>query len=262
MPRIAANLGMLFAERPLLERFRAASEAGFKAVELQFPYAEAASAVRAEIDRHGLTMLGLNTAPGRQGEFGLGAVPGREGEFAAHLRQSLDYAVAIGANAIHCMAGAVPPEQRPAADKVFVSNLTRAADLAGALGITILIEPLNARDRPNYFLTRAEQAADIIDRVGSHNLKLQFDFYHQQIVAGDILRRFEAHLPWIGHVQIAAVPSRAEPDEGEISYRAVLAAVDQLGYSGWVAAEYKPRARTEDGLNWALPYGVVPQKPV
>lgn len=262
MPRLAANLGMLFTERPPLERFRAAAEAGFKAVELQFPYAEAASAMRAEIDRCGLTMLGLNTAPGRPGEFGLAAVPGREGEFAAQLKQSLDYAVAIGANAIHCMAGAVPSEQRPAADKVFVSNLAKAAELAAAHGLTILIEPLNPRDRPNYFLTRAEHAADIIDRVGRSNVKLQFDFYHQQIVAGDILRRFEEHLPWIGHVQIAAVPSRAEPDEGEINYPAVLAAVDRLGYAGWVSAEYKPRGRTEGGLGWALPYGVVPQKPV
>jgi hydroxypyruvate isomerase len=260
MPRLAANLGMLFADRPLLERFGAAAAAGFKAVELQFPYAEAASAVRAEIERHGLTMLGLNTAPGRQGESGLAAVPGREQDFAALVKQSLEYAVAIGGSAIHCMAGLVPPEQRPAADKVFVSNLTRAAEQAAAKGITILIEPINPRDRPDYFLTRAEQAADVIDRVGRPNVKLQFDFYHQQIVAGDILRRFEQHLPWIGHVQIAAVPSRAEPDEGEVNYPAILAAVDRLGYAGWVSAEYKPRGRTEDGLAWARPYGVMPQK--
>src|SRR3954470_23792890 len=138
MPRLAANLGMLFGTRPLLERFGAAAAAGFKAVELQFPYAEQASAVRAEIERHGLTMLGLNTAPGRQGESGLAAVPGREQDFAAQFKQSLGYAVAIGGSAIHCMCGIVPPEQRPAADKVFVSNLTRCAEQAAAKGLTIL----------------------------------------------------------------------------------------------------------------------------
>jgi len=259
MPRIAANLGMMFADRPVLERFGAAAAAGFKAVELQFPYAEAASAVRFELDRHGLSMLGINTAPGRQGESGLAAVPGREQDFAAQVKQSVDYAAAVGGTAVHCMCGFVPPEQRPAAEKVFVANLQRAAERAAAKGLTILIEPINPRDRPNYFLTRAEQAADIIDRVGHPNVRMQFDFYHQQIVAGDILRRFEHHLPWIGHVQIAAVPSRAEPDEGEVNYPAVLAAVDRLGYAGWVSAEYKPRGRTEDGLGWARPYGIIPR---
>jgi hydroxypyruvate isomerase len=259
MPRLAANIGMLFADRPLLQRFGAAAAAGFTAVELQFPYAEAASAVRAEVERHGLTVLGLNTALGREGESGLAAVPGREQDFAAQFRQSLDYASAIGGTAIHCMAGFVAPEQRPAAAKVFVANLKRAAALAAEKNIMLLIEPINPRDRPNYFLSRAEQAADIIDQVGAGNVKLQFDFYHMQIVAGDLLYRFEKHLPWIGHVQIAAVPSRAEPDEGEVNYPAILAAIDRLGYTGWVAGEYKPRGRTEDGLAWARPYGVVPR---
>ncbi len=259
MPRLAANLGLLFADRPLLERFGAAAAAGFQAVELQFPYAEAASAVRREVDRHGLTMLGLNTAPGRPGESGLAAVPGREADFGAQFAQALDYAGAIGASAVHCMAGLVPPEQRPAADKVFVANLARAAALAAPRNVTLLIEPINSRDRPDYFLTRAEQAADVIARVGQPNVKLQFDFYHLQIMGGDLIRRFERYLPVIGHVQIAAVPSRAEPDEGEIDYPAVLAAIDRLGYRGWVGAEYRPRGRTEDGLAWARAYGVTPR---
>lgn len=250
MPRFAANLGMLFADRPLLERIGAAKAAGFEAVELQLPYAEPASAMRAELERHGLPMLGLNTSLGREGESGLAALPGREQDFADSFRQALDYAVAINGSAIHCMAGLVPPEQRPAAERTFIENLKRAADLAAAKRITLLIEPINARDRPNYFLTRPEQAAGIIDQVGSANVKLQFDFYHTQISGGDLLKRFEKHLPWIGHVQIAAVPSRAEPDEGEINYPAVLEAVDRLGYRGYVAAEYKPRGRTEDGLGW------------
>jgi hydroxypyruvate isomerase len=259
MLRIAVNLGMVFAERPLLERFGAAAAAGFKAVELQFPYAEAPSAVRAALDRHGLAMLGLNTAPGRPGETGLAAVPGREQDFSALFRQALDYAVVIGASAIHCMAGVVPIEQRPAAERVFAENLAHAADQAAEKGIVLLIEPINQRDRPGYFLSRVEQAAETIDRLGRDNIRLQFDFYHVQIVSGDLLARFEKYLPVIGHAQIAAVPSRAEPDEGEVNYPAVLDAIERLGYRGWVAAEYKPRGRTEDGLGWARRYGVMPR---
>jgi len=260
MPRLAANLGMLFTERPPLERFGAAAAAGFTAVEMQFPYAEAASAARAEIERHGLTMLGVNTATGKPGEFGLAAVPGREKDFAATFRQALDYVVEIGGSAIHCMAGVVPPGDMTAAEKTFIANLQAAAPLAAEKNITLLIEPINRRDRPNYFLYGAAQAADIIDRVGAPNVKMQFDFYHLQIAEGDLIRRFEKFLPWVGHVQIAAVPSRAEPDEGEINYPAVLAAVDRVGYTGWVAAEYRPRGRTEEGLSWTRLYGVAPSE--
>ncbi len=259
MPRIAANVAYLFTERPLLERFGAAAAAGFKAVELQFPYDHAASAVKAELAKHGLTQLGLNTIQGGAGEFGLAAVPGRERDWDAAFRQALDYAVAIGGSAIHCLAGKVPPEQRPAAERVFVSNLTRAADLAKEKNITLLIEPINPRDRPDYFLNRVEHAADIVAKVGRPNVKIQYDFYHVQIVGGDLITRFEKHQPLIGHVQIAAVPSRHEPDEGEINYPEVFKALDRLGWSGWTACEYRPRARTEDGLGWARPYGVVPK---
>jgi hydroxypyruvate isomerase len=148
------------------------------------------------------------------------------------------------------MAGGVAPDRRTAAERAFVANLARAADVAAAKNITLLIEPLNPRDRPTYFLTTPEQGAKIIDEIGKPNVKLQFDFYHTQISGGDLIKRFEKHLPWIGHVQVAAVPSRAEPDEGEINYPAVFDMADKLGYRGWVAAEYKPRCRTEDGLGW------------
>jgi hydroxypyruvate isomerase len=257
MPRFAANLAYLFTERPPLERFGAAAAAGFKAVELQYPYDQSPAAVRAELERHKLAQLGVNTAVGgREGDSGLGAVPGSEAEWDAVFKQALDYTVAIGGRAIHCMAGKVPPEQRPAAEKTFVANLTRAADLAKDKGVMLLIEPINTRDRPNYFLNRIEQAADIIAKVGRPNVKIQFDFYHVQIVSGDLIKRFEAHQPLVGHVQIAAVPSRAEPDEGEINYPAVFEALDQLGWAGWTACEYKPRARTEDGLGWGRKYGI------
>jgi hydroxypyruvate isomerase len=256
MPKFAANIAYLFTERPLIERFAAAAAAGFKAVELQFPYDHAPSAVKAELEKHGLTQLGLNSPPGREGEFGVAALPGRERDWDASFQQALDYAVAIGGSAVHCLAGKVPPEQRPAAERTFIANLTRAADLAKGKNITLLIEPINAIDRPNYFLNRVEHAADIIEKVGRPNVKIQFDFYHVQIVGGDLIRRFEKHQSFVGHVQIASVPDRHEPDEGEISYPAIFDALDRFGWTGWTACEYRPRARTEDGLGWGRAYGI------
>ena len=259
MPRFAANLGYLFTERPLIERFGAAAAAGFTAVELRFPYKVAPSAVKAELTRHGLTQLGVNTLPGREGEFGLAAVPGRERDWEAVFRQALDYVVAIGGRAIHCLAGVVPPEQRPAAETVFIKNLARAAEEAAKANIALLIEPINPRDQPGYFLDRLEHAAGIVKEVGAPNLRIQLDFYHIQIVGGDLIRRLETHFPLVGHVQIAAVPSRREPDEGEVNYPEIFAALDRLGFSGFIGCEYRPRARTEDGLGWAKPYGIVPR---
>lgn len=258
MPRIAANLGYMFTERPLLERVGAAARAGFKAIELQFPYDIPAAVMKAEIDRHGLTVLGTNTERGGEGQFGLAAVSGRERDFDKLFAQALDYIVAVGGSAVHCLAGHVALEQRGAAANTFVSNLSRAADLAAAKGIKLLIEPINDIERPGYFLNLVEPAAEVIAKTGRPNVKLQYDFYHVQIMQGDLIRRFERHLPVIGHVQIGAVPSRHEPDEGEINYPAIFEAVDRLGYDGWVACEYRPRGRTEDGLGWARPYGVVP----
>ncbi|HEY4982227.1 MAG TPA: TIM barrel protein [Pseudolabrys sp.] len=258
MPRFAANLGYLFTDRALLERIDAASAAGFKAIELQFPYDVPASAVKAAIQRNKLTMLGVNTPPGeRDGEFGLAAVPGREKDWQVLFARALDYITAIGGSAVHCLAGKVAPEQRPAAERVYIDNLARAADLAAAKNITLLIEPINGRDRPNYFLNRVEHAADIIAKAGKPNIRIQFDFYHAQIVGGDLLYRLEKYLPVIGHLQCAAVPSRHEPDEGEINYPQVFAAVDRFGYQGWIGCEYRPRGRTEDGLGWAKAYGVI-----
>ena len=261
MPRFAANLGYLFTDRPLLGRIDAAAAAGFKAIELQFPYDVPASQVKEAIVRNRLTALGINTPPGDgDGAFGLAAVPGREKEFQGLFARALDYAAAIGGSAVHCLAGKVAPEQRPAAERVFIDNLRNAADLAAAKRIGLLIEPINGRDRQDYFLNRVEHAADVIAKAGKANIKLQFDFYHAQIVGGDLLYRLEKYLPVIGHLQCAAVPSRHEPDEGEVNYRSVFEAVDRLGYRGWIGAEYRPRGRTEDGLGWAQPYGVVPAR--
>ena len=258
MPRFAANLGYLFTERPLIERIDAAAASGFEAIELQFPYDVPASCVKAAIEKNKLTVLGVNTPLGEgESSFGFAAVPGREREFDTLFARALDYIIAIGGTAVHCLAGKVAPEQRPAADRVFLANLARAADLAAAKNITLLIEPINPRDRPNYFLNHVEHAADLIGKCGKPNIRMQFDFYHAQIVGGDLIYRLERYLPVIGHLQCGSVPGRHEPDEGEINYKAVFEAVDRLGYRGWIGAEYRPRGRTEDGLGWARPYGVV-----
>ena len=226
MPRFAANLGHLFTERPLIERFAAAAAAGFSAVELQFPYDIPPATVKAELIKHKLTPLGVNTP--QCPEFGLAALPGRERDFAAAFARALDYVTAIGGTAIHCMAGVVPVNERPAAERVFVANMARAAEQAANAGITLLIEPINPRDRPGYFLGHVEHAADLVGKIAASNVRVQFDFYHIQIVGGDLIRRFEKFLPVIGHVQIAAVPTRGEPDEGEINYPAVFQAIDRV----------------------------------
>lgn len=257
MPRFAANLGYLFTDRALLERIDAAAACGFKAIELQFPYDVPAAQVKAAIERNKLTMLGVNTPPGeREGEFGLAAVPGRQRDFRVLFARSLDYITAVGGSAIHCLAGKVASEQRPAADHVFLDNLKRAGDLAAANNITLLIEPINARDRPNYFLNHVEHAADIIAKANRPNIRMQFDFYHVQIVGGDLIHRLGKYLPVIGHLQCAAVPTRHEPDEGEVNFPVVFAAVDRLGYQGWIGAEYRPRGTTEEGLGWGKFYGL------
>ena len=250
MPRFAANLAYLFTERPLIERFAAAAAAGFRAVELQFPYDQAPSAVKAELDRHGLTCSASTPRPAkcRRERSAARPFPAASRNSPRVFQQALDYVVAIGGCQIHCLAGKVPPEQRPAAEKTFIRNLARGGRCgASAKNITLLIEPINPRDRPDYFLTRVEHAADIIAKVERPNVRIQFDFYHAQIVGGDLIRRFEKHFPLVGHVQIAAVPSRHEPDEGEVNYPAIFAALDRLGYRGWIGCEYRPRGKTEDG---------------
>jgi 2-dehydrotetronate isomerase len=252
MPRFSANLGFLFTEHPEIDRIAAAAEAGFKAVEMHWPYQVPAAEMRSALSRSQLSMLGLNTPVGNAaaGDFGLAALPGRESEFEQALDQAVSYGHTIGATAVHCMAGLVTADAASAAESTFVANLKLAADKAAQADMTVLIEPINHRDKPGYFLHTIEQAASILDQVGRRNVKIMFDCYHTQIMQGDLMRRLRDHLDLIGHVQIAAVPSRAEPDEGEIDYREICRFLDTLGYSGWIGAEYKPRGRTEDGLGW------------
>jgi 2-dehydrotetronate isomerase len=249
MASFSANLGFLWQELPLPDAIRAAKAAGFDAVECHWPYNFDAGAVAAALRETGLTMLGLNTSRGNveAGDNGLAAIPGQEDEAQAAIRQAVDYAVAIGALNIHVMAGKAEGE---AAHRTFVANLAYACEQAAAHDITILIEPLNHRDAPGYFLKTSEQAIAIISQVAAGNLKLMFDCYHLQIMEGDISKRLEALQPHIGHVQIAAVPDRAEPDHGELDYRHIVRLLDALGYEKPLGAEYRPRTTTDAGLSW------------
>lgn len=256
MPKFSANLGFLWPDRPLLERIDAAAAAGFKAVELHWPYAVAAEAVKQACASRGLTLLGINTPPGnvQNGDFGLGAIAGRQSDFLAGFEQATTWARLAGASSVHIMAGVVKPEDKAAARAVLYENLIIAA--ARAPDLTLLLEPINQRDKPGYFYSTLGEAAVLIDATGAANIKIMFDVYHVGISEGDILTRLERHMPQIGHVQIAAVPSRAEPDEGEIAYGAIFSALDRLNYAGWVGCEYKPRGDTDEGLAWPETLGI------
>lgn len=252
MPRYSANISIMFQELPFLERFGAAKAAGFDGVECWFPYDHPQQQLRELLDGLGLTLVGINTAPGdvAKGEWGITALPGRDADFDRQFAEAHDYAVALSASGIHVMAAMTGGMDLAACERAYMTNLERAARRAEGSGVNLLIEPLNSRDRPGYFLSRSDQAVDIIARIGAPNLKLMFDVYHVQVMEGDIIRRLRHHLPHIGHIQIAAVPTRHEPDEGELNFRAILAEIDALGWQGWVGCEYKPRAGTVEGLGW------------
>lgn len=250
--KFSANLGFLWAERPLAEAIRAAKTAGFDAVECHWPYDTPAADTLAALQKTGLPMLGLNTRRGNTaiGENGLAAVPGREQEARAAIDEALTYACATGTRAVHVMAG---NSSGPRARAAFVANLTYACAHAVSFGITILIEPLNPYNAPGYYLTSTGLAVDIIREVGAPNLKLMFDCYHVQIIEGDVTRRLEALLPLIGHIQIAAVPDRGVPDHGELDYSYVLQKIAALGWSLPIGAEYLPGIGTPD-MGWLARY--------
>ncbi len=247
----SANLGFLFTELPLTEAVRAAKAAGFEAVECHFPYETDPQALRATLDETGLPLLGLNTYPGDRaaGDFGLAALPDRVGEARMEIDRAIGYAHVAGAGAVHVMAGRT--DGSAAADDIFRENLGYAASEAARHGLDILIEPINHRDAPGYHLATVEQAAQIVNDLGAPNLRIMFDFYHVQIAQGDVITRFRAHRDLIGHVQIAAVPDRGEPDTGELNYAFIISAVREAGYLAPIGAEYKPRGgNTEAGLGW------------
>lgn len=258
MLRFSANLGLLWPDRPLLDRIDAAAAAGFRAVEFHWPYDVPVGDVRARLDRHALRLLGVNTVRGDvvAGENGLGALVGREAAFQAAIDQSLAFCRAAGGTAIHCMAGVVPAGRREAARAVFIANLRAASGKAAAQGVTLLLEPLNPHDVPGYFYATADDGAAIVAEAACPNIRLMFDCYHVGRVGQDVVATLERLLPVIGHVQIAAVPSRAEPDCGTLDYGPVFAALERLPYAGWTGCEYSPAGATDAGLRWTGALGV------
>lgn len=257
MPRFAANLSMLYSEHAFLDRFGAAAADGFKAVEYLFPYAFAAGDLATRLHDHGLQQVLFNGPPGdwESGERGLACLPGRDDEFKRGIEQALRYAAALHCPRIHVMAGLAPKgSERAALRATYLANLAWAAAQAAPHGIDILIEPINTRDIPRFFLNRQDDAHEVIAEVGAANLKVQMDLYHCQIVEGDLARKIEAYLPGgaVGHLQIAGVPERHEPNLGEVNYPYLFELIDRLGYGGWIGCEYRPRVATPGGTSAGL----------
>ena len=273
MPRFAANLSLMYTELPFLERFEAAARDGFEAVEFLFPYAWPAAELRARLHGNDLRQVLFNAPPGgldavgidsawTDGLRGTAGVPGREREFRFGLQQALRYADALNCPRIHCMAGLLGDESnRTAARATYLDNLRWAAAAAATAGRELLIEPINTRDMPGYLLNRQDEAHAIVQQVAAPNLKVQFDLYHCQIVEGDVATKLRQYLPTgrIGHIQIAGVPERQEPDLGELNYPYLFGVIDEVaancGWQGWVGCEYRPRGGgtpggTSRGLSW------------
>lgn len=264
MPRFAANLSLLYTELDFLDRFAAAAGDGFKAVEYLLPYAYPAQDLALRLQTHGLRQVLINAPPGdwAAGERGLACLPGREAEFEAGIATALAYARLLDCPRIHVMAGLLPEgADRGAARARYVANLRRAAAEAARQRVDLLIEPINTRDMPGYFLTRQEQAHALLDEIGAANVQVQMDLYHAQIVEGDLAMKLRQYLPTgrVGHIQIAGVPGRHEPDLGEINYPYLFKLLDELGYQGWIGCEYRPARgaaprATSDGLGWLRPW--------
>jgi len=255
MPRLCANLKWLFTELPFLDRFDAAARAGFEAVEYASPYECPASEIRARLRACGLQQALFNTPAG--GGSGMACIPGRRGEFRDGLEKALAYANDLDCGLVHVMAGIVPPEvSRDTAAACYGASIAWAAERAAAAGVKLVLEPINQRDVPGFFLETQEQGAAVIEAVGDDHVGLQFDIYHCQVAQGDVTRRMEALMRVIAHMQIADVPGRNEPGTGEIAWDFVFRRIDELGYRGWVGCEYRPIVETTAGLGWRDRYGV------
>ncbi|ROM79154.1 hydroxypyruvate isomerase [Pseudomonas brassicacearum] len=253
MPRFAANLSMLYPQHSFLDRFAAAAADGFDAVEYLFPYEYSPQVLKQRLEDNGLVQALFNAPPGdwAAGERGIATLPGRQSEFREGFDRALDYAAVLGNSKIHVMAGLLASEaERARHHGVYLENLAYATAQAAKVGVTVLLEPINTRDMPGFFLNRQDQAHAICREVGAPNLKVQFDCYHCQIVEGDLASKLRRDFSGIGHIQIAGVPDRHEPDLGEINYPFLFELMDELGYDGWVGCEYRPRGDTSSGLKW------------
>lgn len=253
MPNFAANISMMFNEYDFLDRFAAASKSGFKAVEFLFPYDYEPTVLKEKLIDSNLDLALFNTSPGdwEKNERGLGSIPGREDDFEKAVERALEYADVLGNTHIHAMSGIVPDQGNPKNHrKTLIENLKRAAPVAEKHGKVLIIEPINTRDIPGYFLNYQSQARSIIEDVGYDNVKLQFDLYHCQIMEGDLAIHMENLIDICAHMQIAGTPGRHEPSVGEVNYPYLFQLMDKLGYTGWVGCEYRPKGSTEEGLSW------------
>jgi hydroxypyruvate isomerase len=253
MPKFAANLSMLFTEHDFLDRFEAAAKAGFKAVEFLFPYAYPATELKARLQGNGLQLVLHNLPAGNwdAGDRGMACDPARVAEFRAGVAKAIEYATELGAPQLNCLAGKAPAGVDAGALRTtFVANLRWAAAELKQAGLKLLIEPINSFDIPAFYLNRSDQAISILDEVGADNAYLQYDIYHAQRMEGELAATMQRLLPRIAHMQLADNPGRNEPGTGEINYGFLFAHLDRIGYAGWVGCEYKPAARTEDGLGW------------
>ncbi|OLQ81375.1 hydroxypyruvate isomerase [Photobacterium proteolyticum] len=253
MPKLAANLSMLFNELPFLDRFEAAANAGFHGVEYLFPYDFDAIEIKQRLTQFGLTQVLFNLPAGNweEGDRGIAVDPGRVEEFRAGVPEAVSCAKALNCSQVNCLAGIVPAGvSEEVANDTFVANLKFAAEALAAEGISLVIEAINTRDIPGFFLNNTSQALDVLEQVGSNNLKLQYDIYHMQIMEGDIATTVSREFEHIQHVQLADNPGRHEPGTGEINYAYMFKHLDELGYQGWVGCEYKPKTTTEAGLHW------------
>jgi len=259
MTKLAANLTMLYNEVDFLDRFGHAARAGFRGVEFLFPYAYRAEDIADRLDSWRLRLVLHNLPAGdwAGGERGIACLPGREAEFQDGVGKAIDYAKALGARQLNCLAGIVPQGVAPdAARATLVANLKFAAGALQREGIDLLIEPINTFDIPGFFLHGTRQALDIIDETGADNLFLQYDIYHMQRMEGELAATIKANLARIRHIQLADNPGRFEPGTGEINYRYLLGMLDDIGYAGWVGCEYKPQAGTAEGLGWIAAHGL------
>ncbi|GEP09085.1 hydroxypyruvate isomerase [Methylobacterium gnaphalii] len=261
MPRFAANLSLLFSENSFLDRFEQAAEAGFEAVEIQFPYEAPKEAIAERLSRHDLTCVLHNLPPGdwEAGERGIAILPERVSEFRDGVGRAIDYATTLGCTRLNCLAGLAPEGiSRTRLRDTFLDNLTFAAAELERAGIRLVIEAINTRDMPGFFLTGTAQALDLIAETGSANLFVQYDVYHMRMMGEDPGAAIAAHLGQISHIQVADAPGRHEPGSGAIDFSSLFEWLDRIGYDGWVGAEYRPAARTQDGLDWFAPYRTRP----
>jgi hydroxypyruvate isomerase len=259
MPQLAANLTMLFTEQPFMERFKAAADAGFKAVEFLFPYAFDAEQIAGQLRASKLRLVLHNLPAGNweAGERGIACHPDRVAEFRAGVDEAIRYARALEVPQLNCLVGILPQGvAREAAREVLVGNLKYAAARLKEHGIRLLIEPINSFDIPGFFLTTTKQAVELILATGSDNLFVQYDIYHMQRMEGELAGTLKANLSLIGHVQLADNPGRFEPGTGEINYRYLFGWLDEIGYGGWIGCEYKPQAGTAQGLRWIKEHGL------